>query len=245
VSSVLQVTQGVRGLILTHTYGLPEDTEKLGPLAESHGLTVINDYCQAPGAIVNGSLASTIGDVGVCSFGATKPMTTGEGGVVTTDNPDIATAIRKARSNSGVDLAKPPTNVQMSDIEAAVGLTQINRYPDLLASRRTVAETYRAELPTIVTMQSIPDGFTHVYHRFLIRAPDRESLVNSPSMSGVETNVGIRKPLTNFRCVDTPQPGPYPEVTRLLDESLLLPMYPGLKQSDAECIAACVSDHYN
>lgn len=244
VGTVLEETQGVRGLLLTHTYGLPEDMETLRTLSESNDLTVINDYCQAPGATVNGTLASTVGDVGVCSFGATKPITTGEGGVVTTDNPDIAAAIREARSNSGVDRAQPPTNVMMSDIEAAIGLTQLKRYPDLLASRRTVADTYRAELPSIVAMQCIPDGVTHVYHRFVIRVPDREGLVDSLSAAGVETSAGITKPLTNFRCVDTPQPGPYPEVTRLLDEYLLLPMHPELNQSDAERIAACVSDYY-
>ena len=244
VGIALEEIRGVRGLLLTHTYGLPEDTETLGALAESNDLTIINDYCQSPGATVNGTLASTIGDVGVCSFGATKPMTTGEGGVVTTDDPDIAAAIREARSNSGVDLARPPTNVKMSDIEAAIGLTQLSRYPDLLARRRIVAETYRTELPSIVTMQRVPNGVTHVYHRFEIRVSDREDLVNSLSLSGIETGAGIRNPLTNFRCVDTPQPGPYPVTTRVLDEYLLLPMHPGLGQSDAERIAACVSDHY-
>lgn len=244
VDSILKETPGVRGLLLTPTYGLPEDIETLRSLAESNDLTVINDYCQAPGATVNETLASTVGDVGVCSFGATKPITTGEGGIVTTDDPDIAAAIREARSNSGVDQAQPPTNVMMSDIEAAIGLTQLERYPHLLASRQIVGETYREELPSVVTTQRIPDSYTHVYHRFVIRAPDRGGLADSLSAAGVETSAGITKPLTNFQCVDTPQPGPYPEVTRLLDEYLLLPMHPGLNQSDAEGIAACVSDYY-
>jgi dTDP-4-amino-4,6-dideoxygalactose transaminase len=132
----------------------------------------------------------------------------------------------------------------MSDIEAAIGLTQLERYPELLASRRTVAETYRQKLPSAVTMQRIPDGFTHVYHRFVIRVSDRERLVDSLSAAGVETSAGISKPLTDFQCVDSPQPGHYPTVTRLLDEYLLLPMHSELDQTDAETIAACVSDHY-
>lgn len=239
----LAYSDNIAGLLLSPTYGLPENLKHLIELAEVHDLTVVNDYCQAPGARIDETPASATGDVGVCSFGATKPLTTGEGGMVTTDDPGIAEAVREMRSNSGVDRQTPPTNVRMSDVEAAMGLTQLERYPDLLGRRRAVAAAYRDELPASVTLQAVPDRVTHVYHRFAIRAPDRDQLASELTDAGIETSAGITKSLATFQCVETRKPAPA-VTNNLIDNYLLLPMHPGLDPVDASDIASAVTDFY-
>ncbi|MDL0120425.1 DegT/DnrJ/EryC1/StrS family aminotransferase [Halobacterium salinarum] len=219
--------------------------EALGETVAESNLTVINDYCQAPGAKTNGVLAGEIGDVGVCSFGAPKPLTTGEGGIVTTDDPDLAPAVRRARDNSGVNTVELPINVRMSDVEAAIGRTQLDRYSNLVARRRALADTYQEELPSVVTPQSVPDEHTHVYHRFAIRAPERDALADYLAKNDVETSVGITKPLSEFSCIQTLQVAECPETMQVLDDYLLLPMHPRLDTRYAREIALHVMNFYS
>lgn len=245
VATTLKEAAAIDGLLLTPTYGLPEETETLNRQAEEHDLTVINDFCQAPGAVINGTRCSTVGDVGICSFGATKPLTTGEGGIVVTNDTTIAESVRQARSNSGVDRKEPPTNVKLSDIEASIGIEQLSRYTDLVERRRAVATTYHETLPAAVVPQATPADRTHVYHRFAIRTPDRDSLQSYLHANGVETAVGITKPLYEFECVDSHNKRSCPQTERLIDECLLLPMYPGLDPTDAGTIGDTVAAFYS
>lgn len=245
VAATLANDTTINGLILTPTYGLPEDVETLEKIAESHDLTLVNDFCQAPGARMNGELTNNIGDVGVCSFGPTKPVTTGEGGIVLTDDTSIAESVRQARSNSGVDRVDPPTNVRMSDIEASIGLAQLSRYDSLVECRRLVASTYRAELPSVVVPQTTPPDRTHVYHRFPVRVQNRDRLQSYLHANGVESSVGINKPLYEFECAKQYSGQPCPQTERLINDCLLLPMHPGLEPTDARNIVDTVSTFYN
>lgn len=244
VEAALESRPDARGLLLTPTYGLPAGVEALTSLAAEYDLTVINDFCQAPGAEVDGRPVGSYGSLGVCSFGATKNITTGEGGMVVTDDAGLAREVRATRSNSGVDREDPPTNVRMSDVEAAIGLVQLDRYPDLLARRRDVANAYRESLPSAVVPQAVPADTSHAYHRFAVRVPDRDALQAALADAGVETSVGIEKPLYEFKCVEAAARSQCPRTEGLLSEYLLLPMHAGLDAAAARDIAGTIASFY-
>jgi dTDP-4-amino-4,6-dideoxygalactose transaminase len=244
VEKALETNQEINALLLTPTYGLPEDVEKIIRIAERFNLRIINDFCQAPGAYVNNRPIGAYGDIGICSFGATKPITTGEGGIVVTDESSDADSVRSLCSNSGVDSRELPTNVKLSDIEASIGMGQLSKYNELVGRRRAVATGYKEALPTVVEPQSIPSDLTHVYHRFAIRAPDRDKLQSYLHQNGIETSNGIDKPLYELKCIDREKEFDCPHAEALLNNYLLLPMHPKMNPEDAREISETIMSFY-
>ena len=241
VRRTLDQRDDIVAALLTPSYGLPEESETVDAL-ESHDLTIVNDCCQTPGATVDGTPASTRGRVAVCSFGATKNLTTGEGGMVLADDAELLDGIREQRTNSGVDRADPPTNVRMSDIEAAMGLAQLERYPEMLEQRCRIASIYREELPETVTTQSVASQVRHVYHRFPVLTNQRSDLQRRLSAADIEARPGITKLLSEYAVAEGSSHGELDCATTATSTCLLLPMHSCLDDKDARRVATCVRE---
>ncbi len=146
-----RITARTRAVIPVHLYGQPADMPAIMAVAERHGLLVIEDAAEAHGARVAGRTVGSIGDLGVFSFFGNKIVTTGEGGAVTTDDDDLAAHLRLLRGQ-GMDPARrywfPEIgfNYRMTNIAAAIGVAQLERFDSLLARRRQIGELYDAEL---------------------------------------------------------------------------------------------------
>ncbi|HEY2548182.1 MAG TPA: DegT/DnrJ/EryC1/StrS family aminotransferase, partial [Candidatus Acidoferrum sp.] len=138
----------VKAILPVHVFGLPADMDAITEIASEYGLAILEDACEAIGAEFRGERVGTFGNAAVFAFYPNKQMTTGEGGMVVTDDVKIAERCRSLR-NQGRDVdgrwLKHVTlgyNYRLSDIQAALGLAQLERIDELLAKRASVAERY-------------------------------------------------------------------------------------------------------
>ncbi|MGD0667685.1 MAG: DegT/DnrJ/EryC1/StrS family aminotransferase [Bryobacteraceae bacterium] len=148
------ITPRTRAIIAVHTFGCPVDLDPILDTAASHGVKVIEDACEALGAEYRGKKAGGIGDFGVFGFYPNKPITTGEGGMVVTRDGQLADTIRALRnqgrkaSDGWLDHSVLGYNYRLSEINCALGLSQMKRIDAILARRENRAACYREHLRT-------------------------------------------------------------------------------------------------
>lgn len=245
VESVLDDRDDVAALLSTPLYGLPASLDVLQSIAKSSDMVLITDFCQAPGAIYDDKPVGSYGDVGVCSFGATKNITTGEGGCIVGDSRYVNYA-REARSNAAISSVDRPTSVRMSDIAASIGRTQLRRYPDLLANRRAAAAIYHKRLPSEVVPQHIPEKATHVYHRFPVCVEDRAALTEFLDEQDIPFSIEIDTPLYDYDIIDSSRgSGDFPGTKAALKETVLLPMHSKIDTDDVIDVSNEISSFYS
>jgi perosamine synthetase len=142
------ITSRTRAIIVVHTFGCPADLSRIIQIARRHGLYVIEDACEALGGEYDGQKVGVLGDVGVFAFYPNKQITTGEGGAVVTQRPEVAIKIRKLR-NQGRDDSEDwlqhselGYNYRISDINCALGVQQLKRIESILHRRESIAKRY-------------------------------------------------------------------------------------------------------
>lgn len=236
-------TENADGLLVTHLYGQPADMKGLMRIADSKDLVVIDDFAQSPGALYEGKKIGTYGDVGICSFGATKNITTAEGGMILTDDDEIANEVRITRSNTQGDYSKPLRSVRMNDIEASIGIQQLEKYDEILETKHRTAEIYRQELPDVLELPKEKSNRTHVYHGFPVLASERDSLMEFLEQKGIETAAVYDEPLHRYECASTSEN--FTNTEMVSDSVLLLPIHPCMSQEDANEVVSAVSDFYS
>lgn len=160
-----KITARTKAILPVHVFGYPCDMLAINRIAKKHGLKVIEDACEAIGASIGGKKAGTFSDCSVFAFYPNKQMTTGEGGIVTTDDAKID-AMAKSMRNQGRDegmgwLAhnRLGYNYRLSDINCALGIVQLSRINDLLEKRQKVADMYNTALSGIKEI-ILPPGST-------------------------------------------------------------------------------------
>ena len=151
-----------RGIMVVHLYGHPADMDPILDLARRHELWVIEDAAEAHGAEYKGRKVGCLGDVGVFSFFGNKIMTTGEGGMLVTDNEELANRVRLLRDH-GMDPKlrywHPVIgfNYRMTNLQAALGLAQLERLDSFVERKREIARSYSAHLKGIDGLSLPPD----------------------------------------------------------------------------------------
>jgi perosamine synthetase len=230
-----------------HLYGLPADMRALTSLATSRGLAVVEDAAQAHGADVDGRRAGSFG-TGCFSFYATKNVTSGEGGCVTTDDSMLAERLRALR-NQGMrtryDYAMIGQNWRMTDVAAAIAIPQMEHLDGIITSRRRNAAELTSLLANtpLVTTPHVPAGRGHVWHQYTVlldRGVDRDRVAASLSSDGVDAGVYYPRLVwdhdayrdhPNVHRDDTPTARDY------TSRCLSLPIHPGLGPGDLERVA--------
>jgi dTDP-4-amino-4,6-dideoxygalactose transaminase len=246
------ITPRTRAILPVHLYGQPCDMAAIEAIARKRGLLIVEDACQAHGASVDGRMAGSFG-TGCFSFYATKNMTTGEGGMITMDDPAIAEKARRFR-NHGESSSRYVSeslgyNFRMSDILAAIGLVQLEKLAGRNEQRRANAAFLSQRLRGVVVPREMP-GRRHVFHHYTVRVPSndgtaaaRDSLAARLAEAGVET--GVYYPLPVHRqplYVGLGYRDELPVAERLSREVLSLPVHPGLSQDDLETIVRAVNE---
>lgn len=187
-----RISDDTAAVIPVHYGGQPGEIDRITDIAHDHDAVVIEDCAHAPGAEFRGEPVGSVGDIGCFSFQATKPLTTGEGGALVTDDSDIARRARR-QSKLGVDKSTHEradeegyswyyevTDVGykyfMHDISAGIGLVQLDRFDETQRRREEVAATYRSAFEEIdwVTQLSEPEHATHSRYNYTIRVPAEE-----------------------------------------------------------------------
>jgi dTDP-4-amino-4,6-dideoxygalactose transaminase len=207
-------------------------------------LIVIEDAAQAIGADVHGKRVGSFG-TGCFSLYATKNVMSGEGGMITTDDDELARACRLIR-NHGMERRyyhdRLGYNLRMTDLHAAIGLAQIERIDEFTARRRANAEYLNAHLARIITPREKP-GCGHVWHQYTIRvARTRDAAVKKLNDAGIGTGVFYPVPAHQQQHIrEAVGDITLPVAEQLAREVISLPVHPQLSQRDLETIVAEVN----
>ncbi|MFN8126029.1 MAG: aminotransferase class I/II-fold pyridoxal phosphate-dependent enzyme [Candidatus Nanopelagicales bacterium] len=241
-----------RAIVLVHTYGQPVDPRPFQDLAVRNGLALIEDAAEAHGASAFGRPVGSLGDAAAFSFYGNKILTTGEGGMVTTDDPAVAASVRELRDH-GFSPERHfwhrlrAYNFRMSNLQAAVGLAQVERLDRLVAARRHLADQYRAALadvPGIHLAPQSPGGLTSVHWMFgvLVDAgPERRDRLRFDLAAA---GIGSRTffvPLHLQPAYLREYRGSFPVAERLGRTGLYLPSAPTVTSADVARVAAVIT----
>jgi dTDP-4-amino-4,6-dideoxygalactose transaminase len=229
------ITPRTRAICPVSLFGLVADMDAIQAIADRHGLTVVEDACQAHGAQYRGRRAGSFGYAAFSLYG-TKNMTTGEGGFVTTVDDRLADWIRLYRNQGMRERYHHEIlgyNFRMTDIAAAIGLVQLDKLERNTGRRQAIARRYDeafADLP--VTLPTWPEGRTHVFHQYTLGVgPGRDQIVADMKTAGVIC--GIYYPIPCHRQAYVLELGleaDLPNTDAAAASSMSLPMYPGLTE---------------
>jgi dTDP-4-amino-4,6-dideoxygalactose transaminase len=241
------ITPRTKAILPVHLYGLACDMDAIMSIAEKHGLAVIEDACQSHGATYKGRKVGSFG-TGTFSLYPTKNMTSGEGGMITTNDPVIDEKSRVIRQH-GMRVRyyhdELGFNFRMTDIHAAIGLAQLHKLEQFNAKRQANAKFLSENLKGVVTPY-LPEGQTHVFHQYTIRVPDgkRDALRSHLQEKGVGSEVYYPVPIhkQTFYVKDLGYDQTLPETEKAATEVLSLPVHAGLTPSDLETIVAAVNE---
>ncbi len=254
-----KITSKTKAILCVHMFGHPCDMETIRRIAEDRGLFVIEDAAQAHGSEYRGKKVGSLGDVACFSFYASKTLTTGEGGMVLTDRPEIAEKVALMRSHGFEGNDRVYThrvfgcNYRLTNLQAAIGLAQCERIDEKVKTKRRIFEAYRQELQDFepLTFQTTRPwaGSTYWNVGVLLReglGPSCPELVEMLKVKGIQTryffNSLHRQPLFQ----NSPDPryprvdGSYPVSDYLSDHGLCLPSGLNLTAAEIKTVAGAL-----
>lgn len=225
-----KITDNTVAIMPVHLFGQSANMNAIGQIARGYGLWVIEDAACALGAKYENKKCGTMSDVACFSFHPRKIITTGEGGVIVTDNKSIATKARMLRNHGmvGDNFLTIGFNYRMSDIHAAIGCAQMEKLDKIIKARRTAADLYKEFLKNFKNL-SIPfvaKGNKHIYQSYVIRLMntqvDRDRIIGDLKGKGIEATIGTYAlhQLQSYK-----EFGEYSESLRAFWETLTLPIY--------------------
>lgn len=239
-----KVTEQTKAILPVHLYGCPCDMDRIIDIADRHCLIVIEDACQAHGASIQGKRVGSFG-TGCFSFYPTKNMTTAEGGMITTDDDEIAQRARLIRNHGQSRLYHHESlgyNFRMTELQAALGLVQLEKLTEWTRKRIENAAYLTERLRNVVTPR-VREGFVHVYHQYTIRVNgNRDEALEKLTTGGVGARVYYPLPVHRqpfYRELGFNDSLPVSE--RMSEEVLSLPVHPALTPGELDKIVSEVS----
>ncbi len=257
------ITPRTVGIVAVDVFGQAADYDELRAIADRHGLWLVEDAAAASGALYKGRPAGSLADLGCFSFHGRKGITSGEGGALTTNNPELdaharklhAFGIESALSRAASDDLPVPEfdelgyNYKLSDIAAAMMLVQLNRLPELVKARQTVADGYAERLAgaELITLPATAPDRVHVWQSYVLtldRSVNRGAVAQQLRSAGVQCTFGTYashvQPLYG--------PGPAcPVSADLFGRHLAIPMHANLTTDQvdrvADAVLAAVTEH--
>ncbi|MEI8065908.1 MAG: DegT/DnrJ/EryC1/StrS family aminotransferase [Actinomycetes bacterium] len=241
------ITKKTTAIMPVHLYGHIAAMDRFDEISSKYGVKIIEDAAQGHLASLNGRNAGEFGVVASFSFYPTKNMTAGEGGMVVTDDAEVARTLRLLR-NQGQEIRYKNEiigfNTRMTDIHAAIGRVQLRKLPGWTSTRQANAEFLNKNLQGVVTPYLAP-GSTHSYHQYTIRIPGGSSEKRDAFMAGLTAKgvgSGVYYPTPIHRLPSFNLTLDLPETELLAKECVSLPVHPSLSQADLETIVAAVND---
>lgn len=238
------ITSKTRAVIPVHLYGHPADLVRISQICQKNDLLIIEDAAQAHLASLNGKKVGTWGLAGSFSFYPTKNMTSGEGGMVSTGDKNLARLVRLLRNQGQEQRYKNEIvgfNNRMTDIHAAIGRTQLKKLKSWTDKRKSNASFFNENLKGVKT-PLVMGGAVHVYHQYTIRVvdADRDHFAEELKKRGVGS--GVYYPIPSHRLPAYNLSLDLNETERAAKEVLSLPIYPSLSNNDLEKIVKVVNE---
>jgi len=244
-----KITSKTRAIMPVHLYGHPADMKAIMEIAEDKKLIVIEDACQSHGAEFHGKRVGSFG-TGAFSFYPTKNMTTSEGGMLTTNDKEIADKSKMIRAHgSKVRYLHEMLgfNLRMTDIAAAIGLVQLGKLDKFTAARQKNAEMLSSGLKGIPGL--VPSitkaSCTHVFHQYTVRAKKRDQL--AAFLKEKEIGTGVHYPIPIHKQPFYKELGykdSLPVSEKAVEEVLSLPVHPALSSADVQMIVEATKEFY-
>ena len=261
------LTSRTRAILPVHFAGLPCDMDAIGAVSRERGIPVIEDAAHAAGALLGGRPVGSLSLLTVFSFHAIKNLTTGEGGMITTDDDDLAARLRLLRfhgitrdswqrqgqgAGAAYDVLRPGFKYNLTDIQSAIGLVQLRRLDALNDRRARLASRYLDALRDVewIRLPAAEAGYParHAWHLFTILVDvDRLDLDRFGFMEAMKReNVGTG---LHFLAVHLQpyyreryghRPGDFPEAEKVSERIVSLPLFPGMTEGDVDDVARAV-----
>lgn len=261
------VTEATAGLLPVHIFGYPADLPALAAIADQRGLGTLEDAAQALGAVDRmGRRIGTAGNITIFAFYANKQMTTGEGGVLVTPDREVAEGVRSERNQgrapdmSQVEHDRLGFNYRLSDLQAAIGIAQVERIGELLNARDNVAALYRERLTQlgaeplgeededdlILPCENSGDE-RRSWFVFVVQLPagtDRDALISKLAEKGIASKAYLP-------CIHLLPPyrerlgfrgGEFPIAERVADRSLALPFFTSMNESQVDRVCTALAE---
>ncbi len=259
------ITPRTRAILAVHQIGMPAAMSELNAIAQKHGLIVIEDAACASGSVYKGQRIGNPHSLLACfSFHPRKVLSTGEGGMMTTANEGIASRLRRLRQHamSISDLARHAStkivaesydevgfNFRMTDMQAALGLVQLNKLPGFLERRRDRAATYTAALQEMSCFlpphepQECQSNFQSYMVRVSENAPfGRDDLMQALLDRGISTRRGVMPIHREKPYADPRWDAVLPETNRAADRTIILPLFDEMTDDDQDFVCDAVND---
>ena len=255
-SAEKRLTAQTKAIMPVHFSGGVGDLEGIYAFAQRHGLRVIEDAAHAFGTVQNGRRIGSFGDIACFSFDGIKNITSGEGGCIVTDDVEVLRRVRDARllavekdteqRFSGqrsweFDVVQQGWRYHMSNIMAAIGLVQLQRFPELAAQRQRLAARYDQRLAKQSGISVLQHDYTQVVpHIYVVQLPhlqDRKALQAALLQQGIQTGVHYQpNHALSFYAGHAPAVGELAQTERIAGHILTLPLHPDLAESDVDFI---------
>lgn len=249
------INKNTRAILPVHVFGQPCEMDAIMEIAEDHDLAVIEDACESVGSEYNGRKAGTFGDASVFAFYPNKQMTTGEGGMIVTDDNEIAKLCRSLRnqgrseSEEWLNHVRLGYNYRLDDISCALGIGQLRRIDELIEKRARVAEEYSKQLEGVegVTTQYLDPRVKMSWFVYVIRVG--ESIDRNKAMEYLKDHgVSCRPYFTPihlqpfYREMFGLKEGEFPSCEKVCDSTIALPFYGQMTKETIKQVCNTLSD---
>jgi perosamine synthetase len=261
------VGERTAGILPVDIFGYPADLAAIREIADGHGLGVLEDSCEALGAVDAGGVAlGAAGHLATFAFYANKQLTTGEGGMIVPRNPDEAAALRSERNQGRavdmdwLDHDRLGFNYRLTELQAALGIAQLERIDELLAERARVAGLYEAALGEIggrAAGEGPAEGLVlpcadrgderRSWFVYTVRLPaeaDRDAVVADLAQRGVASKAYLPciHLMPHYRERFGHSEGEFPVAEAVAERSLALPFFPGMAESQVDRVREALSE---
>jgi dTDP-4-amino-4,6-dideoxygalactose transaminase len=218
-----RLTPKSKAIIAVHLFGLPADIDEILALS----LPVIEDCAQSLGANLGGRMLGTLGAIAICSFYATKLITTGEGGMLLSRDPGLLARARDLRDYDKKENFTTRFNYKMTDLQAALGRSQLEKLERFLGQREALARVYSEQLATFpCTLPLAQAG--RIYYRYVVSVQGNiPELIHKLSNMGIEVARPVYRPLHRYFNLEG-----YPGAEMAWKSHLSLPIHPSLTSQD-------------
>ncbi len=241
-----KISEKTKAIIPVHLYGQPCDMDSIMEVAEEHDLLVIGDAAQAHGAKYKGKRVGSIADLECFSFYPTKNMTTGEGGMITTNDDEIARTARVIRNHGSIERYEYSClgyNYRMTDIAAAIGIQQLKKLDRFNRARMENAEYLTRELSDmegIETPYCRPE-VEHVHHLYTIKCRGRDELAGYLEKNGIGYGIYYPEPL--YRYPHLKKFGSELSIAEKTSKEVIsLPVHPSIDKKDLDRIIEAIKE---
>lgn len=249
-----RITERTKAIMPVHLFGQATDMKPIMELAQRYNLKIIEDAAPALGATYNmdGKVkqAGSFSDLGCFSFHPRKVITTGEGGMITTDDDGLALKLRKLR-NQGMESREnkviftlPGLNNRMTEMQAAIGIVQMNKLGRMISRRQHLANLYDELLRNVAWLKlpKILGDRNHIYQAYVImlgKGIDRNNVISRLNELRVETTIGSYSihQTEYYKIKYAFSSDEFPNARHAFEQSLALPLYPGLSDDDVRYVA--------